>query len=116
MVAKSRRRASRAAESPGVRLRAAPPVPPPHGGFPARARKRGATTQDVDGCAFDERARAHVAEAIDVLVELMRTGGTDAARRAAAETLIERGWGRTSDPRAKEPLVVIEVVTGIERD
>ena len=61
------------------------------------------------------RARAHVAEAIDVLVELMRHGGTDQARRAAAEALIERGWGR-ADGGAGEvaPLVIVEVVTGIE--
>ncbi len=61
------------------------------------------------------RARAHVTEAIDVLVELMRNGGTDQARRAAAEALIERGWGRADGESGESsPLVIVEVVTGIE--
>jgi hypothetical protein len=69
----------------------------------------------MDSVAPEARARGHVAEAIDVLVELMRHGGTDQARRAAAEALIERGWGKAgSGTHEAPPLVVVEVVTGIE--
>jgi hypothetical protein len=39
-------------------------------------------------------ARAHTAEAVQTLVEVMRTGSPDRARAAAAESLLDRGWGR----------------------
>ena len=39
-------------------------------------------------------ARTHTAEAMQTLVEVMRTGKPDRARAAAAESLLDRGWGR----------------------
>jgi hypothetical protein len=39
-------------------------------------------------------ARSHTAEAIETLVEIMRNGKPDRARSAAAELLLDRGWGR----------------------
>lgn len=39
-------------------------------------------------------ARAHTANAIETLVEIMRSKGSDAARISAANALLDRGWGR----------------------
>ena len=39
-------------------------------------------------------ARSHTAEAIETLLEIMRNGKPDRARSAAAELLLDRGWGR----------------------
>ena len=57
--------------------------------------------------------QAVVEEAIAVLVEMMRSAKSDSARRAAAQTLLARGWGPAG---AREPdIVIYEVKTGIER-
>jgi hypothetical protein len=45
-------------------------------------------------------ARAHTAEAVQTLIELMRTGKPERARAAAAESLLDRGWGHA--PQAVE--------------
>jgi hypothetical protein len=47
-------------------------------------------------------AREHTAEAIETLVELMRTGRTDSARAAAASELLSRAWGKPSLPLLHE--------------
>ena len=41
-----------------------------------------------------ELARSYTAEAIGTLVELMRHGKDDRVRGAAAQALLERGWGK----------------------
>lgn len=41
-----------------------------------------------------ELARQHTKAAVETLVEIMQTGDKDAARVAAAEALLNRGWGR----------------------
>lgn len=43
-----------------------------------------------------ELAQLHTVEALDVLVELMRDGETGAVRLAAAEKVLERGWGKAA--------------------
>lgn len=51
-------------------------------------------------------AREHTTEAIETLVELMRTGKTDTARAAAASELLSRSWGKATTPlehRVPEP-------------
>jgi hypothetical protein len=47
-------------------------------------------------------AREHTTEAIETLVELMRTGKTDSARAAAASELLSRAWGKPSLPLLHE--------------
>ena len=47
-------------------------------------------------------ARQHTAEAIETLVELMRSGKTDSARAAAASELLSRAWGKPSLPLLHE--------------
>jgi hypothetical protein len=49
-----------------------------------------------------ELARAHTTEAIETLVDLMRTGKTDTARAAAASELLSRAWGKPSLPLLHE--------------
>src|SRR5262245_39803414 len=39
-------------------------------------------------------ARDHTAEALQTIVEIMRHGRSDAVRLAAAEAILDRGWGR----------------------
>jgi len=56
-----------------------------------------------------ELARTHTAEAIGCLLKEMRDGDTSHARIAAANALLDRGWGRPTQPLAGDadnPLVV----------
>src|SRR5262245_66466553 len=39
-------------------------------------------------------AREHTAEALHTIVEIMRYARSDAVRLAAAEAILDRGWGR----------------------
>ncbi|MGA2293336.1 hypothetical protein [Bradyrhizobium sp.] len=62
-------------------------------------------------------ARRHTRTAIEVLVGIMRNeDATPAARRAAAATLLDRGWGKAPPPVAggeggpEEPIYRIERV------
>jgi hypothetical protein len=47
-----------------------------------------------NGKTLREMAREHTAEMIETLVKIARSGDTDAARRAAASDMLDRGWGR----------------------
>jgi hypothetical protein len=56
-----------------------------------------------------ELARTHTAEAIGCLLKEMRDGDTSHARIAAANALLDRGWGRPTQPLAGDadnPVVV----------
>jgi len=48
---------------------------------------------------IEELAREHAAEAVAALVDLMRTG-SDSAKRAAAEALLDRAYGKPVDRQA----------------
>ena len=50
--------------------------------------------------AVRELARNHTAEAIECLLREMRQGDTSHARIAAANALLDRGWGRPTQPLA----------------
>src|SRR5262245_32565178 len=39
-------------------------------------------------------ARDHTAEALHTIVEIMRSARSDSVRLAAAEAILDRGWGR----------------------
>jgi hypothetical protein len=54
-----------------------------------------------------ELAREHTQEAVQTLVDIMRTGRTDSARAAAASELLSRGWGKPSLPIRAEPPQII---------
>lgn len=63
-----------------------------------------------------EHARQYGAEMIDKLVEIARHGEPDAARIVAANSVLERGFGKVlgSDPTQTTP-TQITVVTGVNR-
>jgi hypothetical protein len=50
-----------------------------------------------------ELARSHTAEAIERLVKEMNNGDTSNARIAAANALLDRGWGKPTQPLAGAP-------------
>ena len=43
---------------------------------------------------FPELARSYTREAIETLVELMRSGNDERVRGTAAQALLDRGWGK----------------------
>jgi hypothetical protein len=43
-------------------------------------------------------ARAHTEEAINCLVGVMRNGTNESAKVSAAEKLMDRGWGKPTQP------------------
>ena len=49
--------------------------------------------------AIEELARAHAAEAVAALVDLLHNG-SDASKRAAAEALLDRAYGKPVDRQA----------------
>ena len=53
-----------------------------------------------------ELARSFTTEAIDTLVELMRSGKDERVRGTAAQALLDRGWGKPK----------VEVVTDQKQD
>ena len=55
-----------------------------------------------------ELARSYTREAIEMLVELMRSGNDERVRGTAAQALLDRGWG-------KPKLAVVSDETGYER-
>jgi hypothetical protein len=61
-----------------------------------------------------EHARQYGEEMIDRLVEIARSGEPDAARIVAANSVLERGFGKVlgSDPTATTP-TQINVITGV---
>ena len=65
-----------------------------------------------------ELARKHTKLAIDTLAEIARNSDKEAVRIAAANALLERGWGKAVSLTSTKPEAddaTIEVVTGIER-
>lgn len=63
-------------------------------------------------------ARQHTEEAIRTLVTIMRMGTPDRARAAAAEALLDRGWGRPMQPAEMSgpggaPLHLIQVAQAV---
>ena len=62
-----------------------------------------------------ELARQHTREAIERLVEVMRTGGARDAV-AASQALLDRAWGKPSQAiEAVGVGAVIQVITGVPR-
>ena len=69
----------------------------PSGGYRAGAgRPPGSpnkSTKEHNKC-ISELARAYTREALDTLVDVARTGKSDASRVAAANALLDRGFGK----------------------
>jgi hypothetical protein len=61
-------------------------------------------------------ARSHTKKALQVLVGIMNQRGAPAAARvAAANSILDRGWGKASQPLSGDPENPIQTVTRIER-
>jgi Family of unknown function (DUF5681) len=48
-------------------------------------------------------ARAHTNAALETLLEVAKSGKSESARVAAAVALLDRGWGRPTQPLAGDP-------------
>ena len=61
-------------------------------------------------------ARSHTRTAINVLVGVMRSSeATPAARVSAANAILDRGWGRATQPIEHDEDGVLELIHRIER-
>ena len=61
-------------------------------------------------------ARSHTRTALNVLVGIMRSNdATAAARVAAANSILDRGWGKATQQIAGDPNGPIELIHRIER-
>jgi hypothetical protein len=61
-------------------------------------------------------ARSHTDEAINCLVGVMRNSTNDSAKVSAAEKLMDRGWGKPTQPiSGDEDGPPINIITRIER-
>jgi hypothetical protein len=61
-------------------------------------------------------ARGHTRTAIRVLVGIMRSeDATPAARVSAANAILDRGWGKATQPQESSGDGVIELIHRIER-
>ena len=68
-----------------------------HGGMrEGSGRPIGAVNKATSGLKFNlsELARQHTNDAIDTLVDVMKSSQSDSARIAAATTILDRGYGR----------------------
>ena len=56
------------------------------------------------GCGeIRQLARAHTNTALETLLEVAKSGKSESARVAAAVALLDRGWGRPTQPLAGDP-------------
>ena len=61
---------------------------------------------------LSELARQHTNDALDTLVEVMKSGQSDSARIAAATAILDRGYGRptkTTSLEVNTPFVPTEI-------
>ncbi|MDI9409842.1 MAG: hypothetical protein QM523_11455 [Candidatus Pacebacteria bacterium] len=88
-----------------------------------RARKARSATPKVKE-EVKKLARNHTELALDTLAEVAMAGSDEKMRLAAAEAILDRGWGKPSPARAAreegdEPTgqqpIVVHVETGIRR-
>src|SRR4051794_27365617 len=72
----------------------------------------------ADHGPVEQFARAHTQEAIETLATIMREGCSEAARIAASNAILDRGWGkarehrdlRVSDPRQLSDRELIDII------
>ena len=57
----------------------------------------------ANGKSLRDLAREHTEECIAALISIVREADNDAARRAAASDLLDRGWGKPTQPLAGDP-------------
>jgi len=57
----------------------------------------------ANGKTLRELAREHTDDCIKALVKIVKDSDNDTARRAAATDLLDRGWGKPTQPLAGDP-------------
>lgn len=62
-------------------------------------------------------ARAHTETAINALVGIVNNGASEPARVSAAQALLDRGWGKPTQPIAGDDTAdaIRMIVTGVPR-
>jgi len=76
-----------------------------HGGMRAGSgRPTGAVNKATSELKFNlsELARQHTNDALDTLVNVMKSGQSDAARISAATAILDRGYGRPTKTTSLE--------------
>jgi len=76
-----------------------------HGGMrEGSGRPTGAVNKATSELKFNlsELARHHTNDALDALVEIMKSGQSDSARIAAATAILDRGYGRPTKTTSLE--------------
>jgi hypothetical protein len=78
------------------------------GARPGAGRRKGAINRATEEqkATIEELARSHAPEAIETLATVMKEGQTDAARVAAANSILDRGYGKA---RQNEPAPNVQV-------
>lgn len=71
-------------------------------------------TLTADGRALSDIAREHTEVAVGTLVSVMREGESDAARVSAANSLLDRAWGRPKQEIDVDLNVKSEILQAIE--
>jgi hypothetical protein len=79
------------------------------------AQNPGGRPKDI--AEIKELARAHTVTALKTLIDVATKGKSEAARVSAATALLDRGWGRPSQPLANDPEnPITAAVTAAERE
>jgi len=83
---------------------------------PARLPARGKTPRARTLTEIRSLARSHTRTAIRVLAGIMRSeDATPAARVSAANAILDRGWGKATQPVENSDDGVLELIHRIER-
>jgi hypothetical protein len=87
----------------------------------AKGKKTGGRTKGTPNKSTSEikaLAQAHGAEAIKALVAIMQTGESDATKVAAIRELLDRGYGKATQPIAGDPdqPLTYQIVSGVPRE
>ena len=77
--------------------------------------------ENAEQTALDQACRDKTKESLKTILRLMKSAGKDSVRLAAAEFVIERGWGKAVQPNVHggkgggpiEHRVVAEIVRGV---
>ena len=73
------------------------------------------TTKRPSACQLTDLARAQTEKAVAVLVEIMTGKETPTARIAAANALLDRGWGKPRGEVEAEPATDIAAIIAERR-
>lgn len=91
----------------------------PRGSAPGERRGgRQKGTPNKATAEIKEAARVYTQEALKTLVNVMKTSDSDAAKVSACKELLDRAWGKATQPIAGDPdqPLTYQIVTGVPRE